>query len=295
MIFSYCYSIDFARSSPYVSRELSTTHVYLDCALRSLCVHEPGDADHGQATQVLATRWMTFAMLQQVCDALHAKSLDRGESAVDGPAPDLDHPEVSCHVYEKLLLSPATQLPIKLLAGPWDDEKSRFLYFLCSRGVGIDWETSTHGEVATDGLTQALTERNRKVVACLVSPHASVPPSQAMLRAAVVQYGCDRTIVFHLLESALRIIKEQRGASSNSPIVPESVIDFHDTVLWRWATAKKNENSDGAWLTSALRTAATISSTRSKYVGGRAGTLAIACGRKEHGVETFEALYNHCS
>lgn len=41
------------------------------------------------------------------------------------------------------------EIPQSLLLGPWTEEMTKFLYWLVKGGAGLDWLTSTSGEVIT--------------------------------------------------------------------------------------------------------------------------------------------------
>ncbi|RAL65989.1 hypothetical protein DID88_005650 [Monilinia fructigena] len=51
-----------------------------------------------------------------------------------------------------------TEIPHKLLMGPWNEEAVRFLFWLVMGGVRIDWLTSTSGEAAIIGYKNAVRE-----------------------------------------------------------------------------------------------------------------------------------------
>lgn len=67
------------------------------------------------------------------------------------------------------------KIPEKLLHGPWSDEKCEFLEIAIRGDASVDWVGTTSGEVAKEGLSQALEERNARAVGALL---ARVGPSQ---------------------------------------------------------------------------------------------------------------------
>ncbi|KAF1348812.1 hypothetical protein BDV97DRAFT_354429 [Delphinella strobiligena] len=173
------------------------------------------------------------------------------------------------------------QLPDKLLRGPWTPDKMHFLYYLVWNDVGIDWSLSSRGEVATRGLQSAIEQRNRKVVATLVSPVVGVVPSAANVKSAVVDYGCDQTIVFHLIQAVLRAKITERTTGETM-----TDVDFRDASLWHWARrVKEAGNGKGDWLTDVLRYTEDARLMNSSYDETTHDDFVRACAREEDGVE----------
>lgn len=67
------------------------------------------------------------------------------------------------------------RIPEKLLHGPWTDEKCEFLEILIRGNASVDWIETTSGEVAKEGLLQALRERNAWATRLLLGSYN--PPS----------------------------------------------------------------------------------------------------------------------
>jgi len=129
------------------------------------------------------------------------------------------------------------RIPDKLLHGPWTDEKCEFLEILIRGNATVDWIETTSGEVAKEGLLQALRERNawatRLLLARLPMPPDNEPteyyaneearainqtsissfreypvrrgvgivPEYEHLRIAVLEEGCDKGVVNALLNA----------------------------------------------------------------------------------------------
>ncbi|KAJ9623131.1 hypothetical protein H2203_006067 [Taxawa tesnikishii (nom. ined.)] len=203
------------------------------------------------------------------------------------PSPDFDHPAQQDKLHYLHLRSPV-QIPQKLLSEPWTQPKIAFLRYLTFVGAGIDWEHSTAGETATQGLRSAIASRNRFVVACLVSAPVGVSPSASLFRFAVIDNGCDQTVVFHLLAAALRsqvMVRFQPASTGHSA----TDFNFRDPSIWSWAgRAKAGGNAKGSWLTRALKYAAGAASTATTYDRAAHEDFVRACGRVEDGVEQIE-------
>lgn len=174
------------------------------------------------------------------------------------------------------------QLPDKLLRGPWTPDKMHFLYYLVWNDVGINWSLSSRGEVATRGLQSAIEQRNRKVVATLVSPVVGVVPCAANVKSAVVDHGCDQTVVFYLVQAVLRAKITERSTGETV-----TDVDFRDASLWHWARrVKETGQRKGDWLTDVLRYAEDARLMNSSYDETTHDDFVRACAREEDGVKT---------
>ena len=80
------------------------------------------------------------------------------------------------------------QIPEKLLRGPWTDEKCDFLELLIRGNAEVDRVNSTSGEVAEQGLWEAIEEHNAPAVRALV---ARVVPYHSKWDIAFAPYGVD--------------------------------------------------------------------------------------------------------
>lgn len=166
------------------------------------------------------------------------------------------------------------KVPRQLLNAPWTTEKCDFLKFLLRGNASVDWVGTTSGEIAEQGLMQALREGNARATRLLVtsagpgdrrgpwdipySPHylafepemeefcladppvlrgVGVVPQTKHLRTAVLEAGCQRDVVETLL----------------MPMAEDTNIDFEDRVILDWAIEKRLlGNERGQWLLSML-------------------------------------------
>ena len=164
------------------------------------------------------------------------------------------------------------KVPRKLLNAPWTTEKCGFLEFLLQGNASVDWIGTTSGEIAEQGLMQALREGNARVTRLLVtrarsddpralwdipySPHylgsgrkmeefcpadppvlrgVGVVPQTKHLRTAVLEAGCQRDVVETLL------------------MAEDTNIDFEDRIILDWAIEKRLLGDErGPWLLSML-------------------------------------------
>ncbi|GAB7342016.1 hypothetical protein MBLNU457_g0305t1 [Dothideomycetes sp. NU457] len=206
---------------------------------------------------------------------------DRVELRPDFVRPAEQPPLIYSHLYWAVQ---RPEMPEKLLRGPWSADNVSFLYYLIWLHLGIDWNHSTLGEVATSGLSRAIADGQRKVVASLTSPGLGVQPTMDMLRLAVVQHGCDKTIVFHLVCAAVRSVIESRGQQRSN--FSSTDVNFRDPSMWSFAGRAPSDT--GRWLRDLLRAAADIASARGHFDRDVFEELRTVCGRESDGVEQIE-------
>lgn len=135
-------------------------------------------------------------------------------------------------------------LPEKLLHGPWNDEKLDLLEMLCMAGATVDWVNTSAGEIAEQGLNDAIMEENRRAVNLLIRGPTSdlswkpryiyweierknvrVRINTRHVRLAVLEAGCNLDIVEELLQH------------------PDSTVDLNDRQIVSWAV-KHNAEGD---------------------------------------------------
>lgn len=133
-----------------------------------------------------------------------------------------------------LSFAPGFFVPEKLLHGPYTKDKASLLYVLVSFSGEIDWRGSIAGEIAKNGIKDAVKEGNEHAVAAL-SVLLGVPKAITtdLLRYAVLKCGCDLEIMRHLLFNAQILGSE----------TSKDVLDFHDPQLWAWADANGDKGT----------------------------------------------------
>ena len=182
-----------------------------------------------------------------------------------------DHWRVFCGVN-------GCKVPEKLLHGPWTTKKCDFLEMVIRGNATVDWVATTSGEIAEQGLMQALRENNARATRLLVtrsgrglcglpcSPDSheiekvdsgpwpredlvqakacdlrgiGVVPRTIHLRTAVIEAGCQQDVVESLL------------------VAKDANIDFEDRAVLDWAVEKECLGDErGRWLLSKLSRAA---------------------------------------
>jgi hypothetical protein len=96
------------------------------------------------------------------------------------------------------------RLPAKLLHGPWKRDKIEFLRFLLwLTGMTVDWRDDGVREVALQGRREVMLERNLEAVELFNHVRRlGRAPSLDTIRFAVLEAGCDRSIVYDTLVAA---------------------------------------------------------------------------------------------
>ncbi len=150
-----------------------------------------------------------------------------------------------------------TQIPSKLLHGPWDPEKCDLLSMVLRGNASIDWINTTTGELARQGLFQAIKENNAQAVTTLLHRKQfmrdldiGLTPSEVqayqgtglvadteMLRFAIRKCACKTAIVAALLDA-----KEAR-------------MDAYDPAIWAWMHEMRFNGDEklGEWLYEELK------------------------------------------
>ncbi|KAF2817546.1 uncharacterized protein BDZ99DRAFT_431710 [Mytilinidion resinicola] len=127
------------------------------------------------------------------------------------------------------------RIPMKLLHGPWTEERTQFLRFLIeTSSMTVDWADKETRRLAVQGKKEAILTRNHNVVDLFNhNRRLGKPPSLDLVQFAVLEGGCDRTIVFDIMNTA-RTWGFRHWASD---------------VLDDWVKkAVKEGNPKGAWL-----------------------------------------------
>ncbi|KAK5129175.1 hypothetical protein LTR08_003772 [Meristemomyces frigidus] len=270
-IFFYSTNLNLALASPGLQMQLSGQHVYLEHTSRILqpvlghhgsTVLGPYQLDHLglckrsgcefstasdvellAATRLFDCKFMTFSFFQLW---LNEKPLswDQGMLTQRGPE----------HFYSDLWagLRPSAGLlpPRKVLTGPWTPDQVCFLrVFVDSLHCkDITVLSPVLGEVATEGLLQAVAEESEGAVPLLLALGQGMRPDTELVRKAVIDHGCNKAIVTELVSCA-----RQRS----------SPVDLLDPALWSWAEkARASGDEKGEWLVELLRAETGRKSTR---------------------------------
>ena len=141
-------------------------------------------------------------------------------------------------------------IPVKLLHGPWTEDRLSFLYTLNESGARIKPANSTQVEIAKKGLTEAIRDDNYRAVHLITklwdtSSVLSATDKEGRslcitldaehLHIAVVERGCRKKIVQRLLWAM------------------PSFVNLTDGLVVQWAKAKREQGDIvGQWLLNQL-------------------------------------------
>jgi hypothetical protein len=247
-IFEFSANLDLPLASPRLASQLASKHLYHSLSSTIL----DRDFDHGgwanenirPAMRLMNSKFFTWSFfrswLREECDRRDLQS--EWEKAY---GPDSD--EVCLRVKEEWIwykLHPSARLPppVKLLRGPFTQDKTQFLRFLiCSFGADPHGLYPFYIERAREGLQQAVSEGSTDALHCLWL--LGLWPDTELLRAAVMDSGCDKNVVSSLVN---REIYHRKSGSTD--------VDFLDPALWLWAEkAEAKGNDKGCWLKELLK------------------------------------------
>ncbi|GAB7335250.1 hypothetical protein MBLNU13_g07663t1 [Cladosporium sp. NU13] len=249
-------------SSPDLVAQLSGRQLQweLTCNTLSLVVSHSDDTatsatstELSDATRLLNSRFMTWKFFQSWLDhESDARNFDISEPRVAS-----DEPWHSRYADIWVALRPSSRLslPTKIVRGPWTGERISLLKVFslypdaCSTPLdGIV------AEVAHEGFEQAIEQQCLEVIKLLRK--LQVRPNQELLRKAVIDHGCDKSIVLYLLQWFVVDIMRCNIAAvtDTTSMVSRPEVDFLDPMLWAWTEkAKAVGEAKGEWLTAILR------------------------------------------
>ena len=96
------------------------------------------------------------------------------------------------------------RIPVKLLQGPWKTDKIQFLRFLLwTSSMTVEWADPDTMKIALAGRQEAILEHNLEAVELFNhNRRLGKVPGLDQVRFAVVDGGCDRSIVYDLMATA---------------------------------------------------------------------------------------------
>ena len=96
------------------------------------------------------------------------------------------------------------RLPVHLLRGPWTQDKIQFLRFLLwTTSMTVDWADPRVFKIVREGKRQAFVEKNLEAVQLFNhNRRLGKAPNLDLVRFAVMEAGCDRSIVYDTMAIA---------------------------------------------------------------------------------------------
>jgi hypothetical protein len=234
MVFMYSMNIALPQCSPTLGRKLSSQTVIMEFTMRSFFQtvdHRTNYRDRVKTSnprlqsELLACRFFTWDFFLKYVERAHDAMIElRGKAwektGVEVPGVR-EFDGLWPFQFTKITylgFAEGFYVPEKILHGPWTKEKANLLYVLVSLNGEIDWAGSLSGETAKS-------EHAVAALAVLLGVPKAI--TTEMLRYAVVQCGCNISILRHMLFNA------QILAQNTS----KDTLDIHDPMLWAWAEA----------------------------------------------------------
>jgi hypothetical protein len=235
-------------ASPYIAVKLADNYIYnavCTIYLTTTNILSPRSEQSYAQTRIFASQWMTWPYFQSWVlktwennGCLCGKTKDTGCFDKQWP-PDFEDATRMLFTRSHLpvLACVKGRLPIKLLHGPWTADKTQFLRFLLwITPMSVDWEDERCRRLALEGRREAVLRGNLEVVELFNhNRRLGKAPNVEMVRFAVFEGGCDRSIVYDTMAAAR--IWNLRGDA------------WKDEELDNWCEERiKNGDPKGLWL-----------------------------------------------
>jgi hypothetical protein len=207
-------------SSPYISSKLSNPYIY-----RLVCNRyfdpryhtrlygssvRPFQVQRDQA-RIFTYKWMTWEIYKSFLSQKYGQSgclCDQTpETGCPSPQwpPDFEHPTnmVFEGLHKPALLSLRCAIPAKLVRGPWTLDKVQFLRFLLwTTSMNTDWRSPEACGNTRRGRREAVLEKSLDAVQLLNNcRRVCRAPKLDDVRFAVIEGGCDRSIVYDTMQA----------------------------------------------------------------------------------------------
>ncbi|KAA8621489.1 hypothetical protein PtrSN002B_010991 [Pyrenophora tritici-repentis] len=249
-------NIALPKASPYIATRLSSEYIYHStCDFFLTEVRGKRIEQSAAQTQIFATKWLTWSFFKSwilrrfgprgcLCDC----TTDEGCFDAQWP-PDFE--DATRMVFSRSHLPRLAfvkgRIPRKLLRAPWNQEKTEFLRFLLwITSMSVDWNDPETLRVATDGRKQAMLDGNLAAVE-LFNHNRRLGQAADLetVRFAVMEAGCDRSVVYDTLLAA------------NMWSLPG--IDRYSIELYEWCDSRALKGDPkGTWLRKKLEESAVL-------------------------------------
>lgn len=197
-----------------IAAKLCDERIYESVCTQLLATSAPQDAAHScNQTMLFAAKWMTWDffkafILKTYTDSgcLCGKTKGQGCPAPQWPPNFEDATTMDFHrAHWPTLTYVKARLPLKLLQGPWTQNKIQFLRFLLwTTAMSVRWADTEVMEVVRKGKRQAILEKNLEVVQLFNhNRRLGRAPGLEQIRFTVMEAGCDRSIVYDTMANAL--------------------------------------------------------------------------------------------
>ena len=200
-------------ASHHLAAKLSHQRIYEAVCTQLLakrCVH---NAAHSRnQTMLFAAKWMTWEFFKSFVFKEYAETRCLcGKSTAEGCLdpqwpPDFDDATNMTFTRSHLpvLAFVKARIPVKLLCGPWTQDKIQFLRFLLwTTSMTIDWADTRVLEIAREGKRQAFRENNLEAVHLFNhNRRLGRAPNMEQIRFAILEAECNRSIIYDTMMNA---------------------------------------------------------------------------------------------
>jgi hypothetical protein len=234
-------------ASPYIASKLADNYIYNAVCTTYLTTTNTLSSRSEQScaqTRIFASQWMTWPYFQSWVlktwennGCLCGKTGDTGCFDKQWP-PDFEDATRMLFTRSHLpvLAWVKGRLPVKLFRGPWTADKIQFLRFLLwITSMSVDWEDEKCRTLVLEARRDAVLRGNLEVVELFNhNRRLGKAPNVEMVRFAVFEGGCDRSVVYDTMAAAR--IWNLRGDA------------WRDEELDNWCEERiKNGDPKGAW------------------------------------------------
>ena len=200
-------------ASHHIAAKLSDDYIYHALCTEYLTVNEhlPAEKSISQ-TRIFASRWMTWDYFKSfLIKTYEGKGCLCGKTPEEGCFDAQWPPEwedATDMVFSRSHLPELSwvkgRIPTKLLHGPWTSENIQFLRFLLwTTSMTVDWADEEVRKTVLMGRKEAMMEKNLEVVEIFNhNRRLGKPPDLSLVRFAVIEAGCDRSIVYDTMATA---------------------------------------------------------------------------------------------
>ncbi|KAL7777967.1 hypothetical protein CFE70_004641 [Pyrenophora teres f. teres 0-1] len=207
------HNIALVKASPYIATRLSSEYIYHStCDFFLTEVRGKRVEQSAAQTQIFTTKWLTWSFFKSwilrrygprgcLCDC----TTDEGCFDAQWP-PDFE--DATRMVFSRSHLPRLAfvkgRIPRKLVQAPWTLEKIEFLRFLLwITSMSVDWSDPETLQMATDGRKQAMLDGNLAAVELFNhNRRLGKAANLETVRFAVLEAGCDRSVVYDTLLAA---------------------------------------------------------------------------------------------
>ncbi|KAL6711392.1 hypothetical protein ACN47E_004326 [Coniothyrium glycines] len=197
------------KASPYIAARLSSEYVYKSTVDRYFSGIPNFLADAEAQTYLFASKWMTWAYFKcWVLRAFEAHGCLCASKECFDPQWPPDFEDATTMVFSRSHLPKLSfircRLPIKLLHGPWTQDKVQYLRFLLwTTSMSVDWRSEAAALAALRGRRDAMTEQNLEAVELFNhNRRLGRGASLSTIQFAVMKAGCNRSIVYDTMLAA---------------------------------------------------------------------------------------------